>query len=180
MKSRSAFTIPELLVVIVIVGILAALLLSVASRMRERAQRVQCTANLRNLYVATESYLQQNGGWPQIRMNDESDSADQDYASGWIAALRPFGPTQQTWICPTIQQEMGNPDLSKPENIRVDYVAMAFDDKPTTPHQWPRQPWFIETGNEHGNGSLIIFTDGSISDVKTVAANTSPAPSASP
>ena len=39
----------------------------------------------------------------------------------------------------------------------------------TTPHQWPRQPWFAEIGDVHGNGQLIIFTDGSISDVNTVA-----------
>ena len=39
---------------------------------------------------------------------------------------------------------------------------MSFDDKPTTPHKWPRQPWFIETANVHGNGNLIIFTDGSV------------------
>jgi hypothetical protein len=61
-----------------------------------------------------------------------------------------------------------NPDLTNPANVRVDYVAMPFDDKPTTPHQWPRQPWFVETVDVHGNGNLIIFTDGSISDLKTL------------
>ncbi|HEV2045932.1 MAG TPA: hypothetical protein VGQ95_04965 [Chthoniobacterales bacterium] len=36
---------------------------------------------------------------------------------------------------------------------------------------WPRQPWFGEIGNVHvhGNGNLIVFTDGSISDLNTVA-----------
>jgi hypothetical protein len=42
---------------------------------------------------------------------------------------------------------------------------MPFDDKPMTPHQWPRQPWFVENANVHGNGQLIIFTDGSIADL---------------
>ena len=60
-------------------------------------------------------------------------------------------------------------DYSKPENARIDYMPMPFDDKPTTPHQWPRQPWFVEVGDMHGNGNLIIFTDGSVSDLKTVA-----------
>jgi hypothetical protein len=41
---------------------------------------------------------------------------------------------------------------------------MSFDDKPTTPHQWPRQPCFIETGNVHGNRNLLIFTDGRIAE----------------
>jgi hypothetical protein len=53
----------------------------------------------------------------------------------------------------------------------------AFDDKPMTPFQWPRQPWFAEIGNVHGNGNLIVFADGSISDLKTVAVNASPVPS---
>jgi hypothetical protein len=144
--------------------------------MRARAQRVQCTANLRSLYVAAESYLQQNGSWPQID-EDESDTAEQTSATAWIAALAPFGPTQKTWVCPTIQELMQNPDLSKPENVRIDYIATSFDDKPTTPHEWPKQPWFIEAADVHGNGNLIVFTDGSISDLKSVMKKKSPKPS---
>ena len=72
-----------------------------------------------------------------------------------------------------MQDLLHNPDYSKPENARADYFAMPFDNKPTTPHQWPRQPWFVETADVHGNGNLIIFTDGSISDLKTVAGGAS-------
>ena len=166
--SHSAFTLLELIIVFVIIAILAILTLPVIAGLRARAQRVQCMANLRSLYVAAELYVQQNGGWPQIAMSD-SETAETDYANAWIAALAPFGPTQKTWICPTIQNLLGNPDFSDPNNVRVDYVATTFDDKPTTPHQWPRQPWFAEVGDVHGHGNLIIFTDGSISDLKTVA-----------
>jgi prepilin-type N-terminal cleavage/methylation domain-containing protein len=172
-RCKSGFTLLELFIVAVIIAILATLLLPVFSKMRGRAQRVQCMGNLRSLYIAAESYVQQNGSWPQIDMED-SDSAEQDYANAWITALSPFGPTQKTWICPTIQELLRNPDLSKPGNVRVDYLATTFDDKPTTPHQWPRQPWFAEAGDVHGNGNLIIFTDGSISDLKTVVGKASP------
>jgi len=171
-RGKAGFTLLELLVVIVIIGILATLLLPVISTMRARAQRVQCMANLRSLYTATELYIQQNGSWPQIRMSD-SDSAEEDYAKAWIATLTPFGPTQKTWICPTTQELMQNPDLSDPENTRIDYYCTTFDDKPTTPHQWPRQPWFAEIGDVHGNGQLIIFTDGSISELKALMKNQS-------
>jgi prepilin-type N-terminal cleavage/methylation domain-containing protein len=164
----NGFTLLEILVVLVIIGILVTLSFPVLSAMRARAQRAQCTANLRSLYVAAESFIQQNGSWPQILVSD-SDSGEEEYARAWIEALKPFGPTQQTWICPTIQNLLHNPDLSRPENVRIDYVATTFDDKPMTPHQWPRQPWFAEAGDAHGNGNLIIFTDGSISDLKTVA-----------
>jgi type II secretory pathway pseudopilin PulG len=169
LQARRAFTIFELLTAIVIVAILGALLLLVFSGLSARAQRAQCTANLHNLYVATEGYIQQNGSWPQILQTD-ADDADQAYARDWIKALSPFGPTQRTWICPTMQGMMGNPDLSQPENARLDYTAMPFDDKPITPHQWPRQPWFVERGDVHGSGNLVIFTDGSVSDVNTISA----------
>jgi prepilin-type N-terminal cleavage/methylation domain-containing protein len=164
-----AFSLLEIAVVLVIVGILVVILLPVVSTMRARAERVQCTANLKNLYAAADLCLQQNGSWPQISMADDSDASEQEYARNWINALSPFGPKQKTWICPTIQSLLHSPDLSKPENVRLDYVPMTFDDKPTTPHEWPRQPWFVETGDVHGHGNLIIFTDGSISDLGTIA-----------
>jgi type II secretory pathway pseudopilin PulG len=164
-----------LLVSIVVIGILAMLLVSVISELRSRAQRVQCTANLRSLYVAAESYVQQNGGWPQIPRGDSEDGSAQ-FAAAWIAALKPFGPTEKTWICPTIQESLLNPDYMQADDARIDYIPMAFDDKPMTPHLWPQAPWFVESGNVHGNGNLIIFTDGSISDLNTIASKASPAP----
>jgi len=172
-----AFTVFELLIIVVIIGILAAFLFPAFAGLRARAQRVQCTVNLRSLYVAANLYVQQNGSWPQISVSDSDD--DQAYVQAWIAALAPFGPAQKSWICPTVESLLGSPDLSNSSNARLDYIPMPFDDKPTTPYQWPRQPWFVEANDVHGHGNLIIFTDGSISDLKTVAANASPAPSAS-
>src|SRR6266404_3830790 len=90
--SAEALTQFELLTVIGVAAVLAAVLVSVTSAMRARAQRAQCTANLRNLYNAANRYVQQNGSWPQISMGDSSDSSFQDYARGWIAALAPLGP----------------------------------------------------------------------------------------
>jgi len=170
---REAFTILELFVVVVVIGVLATLLIPVISTLRARAQRAQCTANLKSLYVATELFVQRNGSWPQIRITGNDEAAMQAYARAWIEALAPFGISQKSWICPTVQDLMRNPDLTRPENVRVDYIATNFDSKPTTPHQWPRQPWFAEVGDVHGHGNLIIFTDGSVSDLKTVAGNQS-------
>jgi prepilin-type N-terminal cleavage/methylation domain-containing protein len=162
------FTLLELVVVIAIVAILAVLAVPIISNLRKRAQRVQCTVNLKNLGVAANLYLQQNNEiWPQIHPPTAGD-ATEDYANAWIAALEPFSVTRKTWICPTIQSGLGDPDYSTPENARIDYFATTFDDKPGTAHEWPKQPWFIETGSVHGNGNLILFTDGSISDLNTV------------
>lgn len=168
-RHADGFSVMELCVVVVIMIILIILIIPGLSWMRARAQRVQCIANLRTLYSGAELFLQQNGNWPQISISAADSDDDQAYSKAWISALTPFGIPQKSWICPTIQTLLGNPDLSKPDNIRIDYIATAFDDKPITPHRWPRQPWFAESGDVHGNGNLIIFTDGSISDLKTIA-----------
>jgi prepilin-type N-terminal cleavage/methylation domain-containing protein len=162
-----AFTLLELLIAIAIIGILATLLLPAYAHLRERAQKVQCMANLRSLYVATDLYVQREGHWPQIFIKNYP--SPQDYGRAWIDALAPFGIGPKNWICPTIQDLLHDPDYNQPRNARVDYVASGFDDKPTTPHQWPRQQWFIETGDVHGNGNLLIFTDGSIAELDDIA-----------
>lgn len=156
----------ELAIAVVVVGILSVLVLAGVSKLRARAQRIKCSNNLRNLAVAGNLYIQQHDSWPQVRRSSDGDATE--YARAWIAALEPFGATRNTWICPRIQNLLQNPDYSQPENARVDYVATPFDDKPMSPKEWPRQPWFVEAGDVHGNGNLIIFTDGSISDLGTV------------
>jgi type II secretory pathway pseudopilin PulG len=159
----------EMAIVIAIIAILALFLIPLIEKLREHAQRVQCMANLRNLHVAAAQYVQDNNQWPQIVSGSE-DEEDAGYAQEWIAALVPYHVEKKGWICPTLQNVLGNPDYNSTGNERVDYFGMPFDDKPMTPYQWPRQPWFVEAANVHGHGQLIIFTDGSISDMKTVLA----------
>lgn len=166
-KTRAAFTLLELMIVLGIIAILAVLILPAIGKLRARAQRLQCRGNLRGLHVAAEQYLQENNQWPQIRKSS-SDATASVYAQEWIAALAPYQVQAKNWICPTIENLLNNPDYTSATNARVDYYAMPFDDKPMTPHQWPRQPWFVETADVHGNGQLIIFTDGSISDLKSL------------
>jgi prepilin-type N-terminal cleavage/methylation domain-containing protein len=172
---RRGFTVLELAIVVAIVAILAIIAVPVYSSVRARAERIRCTANLKNLAVAANLYVQQNGVWPQIHPVTGSE-APEDFANAWVTALEPFGVSRKTWICPTIQRSLDDPDYSTPETARIDYIATPFDDKPASPHEWPRQPWFIETGSVHGSGNLIIFTDGSISDLNTAVQNTGSGP----
>lgn len=167
-RANGGFSLLQLLIAIAIIAILAVLVAGAVGGMRRRAHRVQCMANLQSLHAATELYRQQREQWPQVLVDTSADDSAEQYAQQWIAALEPFGISRKTWICPEIQQLLGNPDYNEPDNVRVDYFAMPFDSKPLTPHEWPRQPWFVERGNAHGNGQLIIFADGSISDLGTV------------
>ena len=53
---RAAFTLIELLTVIAIVGILAAILVPVTSNSRKKAQASQCASNLRRIHLGAQLY----------------------------------------------------------------------------------------------------------------------------
>lgn len=60
MRSRTAFSLIELLVVVSIIATLASLLLPAIGIVREQARRSSCGSNLRSLAAATFAYMQDN------------------------------------------------------------------------------------------------------------------------
>lgn len=59
---RAAFTLIELLTVIAIIGILAAIIIPVAGRVRETARSAQCVSNLRQISLGIQMYVSDRKG----------------------------------------------------------------------------------------------------------------------
>ena len=159
----SGFTLMEIVTVVLIIGILLAMILPGFAYLRTRAERSKCMQNLKNIYVSTSVYLQDHGSWPQI---DPQKLNTPEYPQEWIKALEPYNLSAPNWICPSVQRALLDPDVTQPRNRRIDYFATPFGDARHLPYKFARQPWFIERGDMHGDGQLILFPNGEVQSLR--------------
>ena len=92
---RTAFTLVELLVVVAIIAILAAILFPVFTRARQKANQTTCTSNLKQLGAAVAQYTQDN----------DEDEPISEYMNGTCAetaqaSLMPYLKSTQLLVCP--------------------------------------------------------------------------------
>ncbi len=85
MRPERAFSLVELLVVIAVIAILAALLLPVISLAEKRGDQTSCLNNLRQLQVAWRMYLDENND--SLPLNDSV-----------ISIYSPYWSTSNSWV----------------------------------------------------------------------------------
>jgi prepilin-type processing-associated H-X9-DG protein/prepilin-type N-terminal cleavage/methylation domain-containing protein len=141
-RSRGAFTLVELLVVIGIIALLVAILLPAMNRARESARATQCMSNLKQINMAMLMFANSNQGYlPQIGTAGTGAEAiditgagappvnvmirwfgglagtpQQFYAPG--SMLAPYWGTADIGGCPTFEVD----DMLRPQYGPVDYA----------------------------------------------------------
>ena len=112
-RGKSAFTLIELLIVVVIIGVLIALLIPTFGAFRDRSLRNHCRNNLKSIYSILRQYAQQNDGmYPIVDHYYGANFSAQYYnpVSGlnvpYTVALRPIeqmksaGASRRVFFCP--------------------------------------------------------------------------------
>ena len=130
-RTRSAFTLLELLVVIVLIVVAAAFVLPTIFKNNEVKYRIQCAANLKQIGLAIQLYSNENkGSYPRTNYvkgaaptfsNDTSDGgtkrdpfgndglpgkvADNDITAAMFLLVRTQDITAEVFVCPDTDQE---------------------------------------------------------------------------
>jgi prepilin-type N-terminal cleavage/methylation domain-containing protein/prepilin-type processing-associated H-X9-DG protein len=92
-----AFTLIELLMVIAIIALLAAILFPVFGRARENARRSSCQSNLKQLALGLKQYTQDF----DERFPFGPPVSNADFSSAWAPAIQPYTKSHQILQCPS-------------------------------------------------------------------------------
>lgn len=124
-KSNRAFTVMELLVVMAVIVILAALLLPTLARSRQRAQQIRCASNLHQIGLGLQNFVADNHAYPTIYSPTNSEQSGtwgrQIERGGFDLEVKSNALAEGVWHCPSVQFK--NP----PTNfVRASYGYNAY------------------------------------------------------
>jgi prepilin-type processing-associated H-X9-DG protein/prepilin-type N-terminal cleavage/methylation domain-containing protein len=87
-----AFTLVELLIVLAIVALIAAILLPVIAHERQQGFRSSCLSNMHQIGLALDAYTQDSDGLIPSSFTDQGD---------WATALKVYAPANGVFRCPS-------------------------------------------------------------------------------
>jgi prepilin-type N-terminal cleavage/methylation domain-containing protein/prepilin-type processing-associated H-X9-DG protein len=159
---RRGFTLLELLVVIWIIGLLAAMLLPAVQRGRESAARLQCQNNLKQLGLALQNHHSTHGAFPPGCQN-LSGSAHAYPRTTWVIHLLPYFEQQVVFDLTDLSASAGIGDAvwTNPVNNsatkQVLNVMLCPSDTGSTIHSHPYVFADFSRGNYAGFFGNLTF-----------------------
>jgi prepilin-type N-terminal cleavage/methylation domain-containing protein/prepilin-type processing-associated H-X9-DG protein len=195
--SGVAFTLIELLIVIAIIAILAALLFPALAKGKSRAQSVVCLSNLKQWGLATLLYVAENNDF--LPPDGKSAPLDKDTNAGWYIQLpQQLGlpryhdmrwrkdpavdPGRSVWICPANKRRSNGVNLF--HYCLNEHVNGTGASNAPIRHSSIRKPgqvvWLFDNGklaavaqqnnvhtNLHNQGAQFTFLDGHCARFRT-------------
>lgn len=167
MRNKRGFTLIEILVVVAIIGVLAAMLLPVFASAREKARAASCLSNYRQIGVAIQMYAQDA---------DDKTPTNGGSFSGLMQDCVPFIKTSAIFICPDDydRAEEGRagsyrvPSLYQGKPLACGwgnpYVAGQITTSSTTTLVYEAEQDFAQAPiiptYRHSSGTQLLFFDG--------------------
>jgi prepilin-type N-terminal cleavage/methylation domain-containing protein/prepilin-type processing-associated H-X9-DG protein len=184
MKKHSTFTLIELLVVIAIIAILAGMLLPALSQAREKARRINCQSNLKQMGLAMKLYTHDNAEFFPNPAGQTTLPADA--LTGWAGMnqllANDYLTARKVYICPSTKDtELAAGTAAFPDSVSISYMynTAESEDSCGTETGLVRDHYLgAATANDKSNHSKygnVLYGDGHVKGHASSAWETLPA-----